>query len=678
MSRNVKKEFEEWQELNEEAKNIRPGVTWVGQPKYSIEEMYALRAMKGKDPECDFSLVEGARRSGVPVGADGQPIPASGEGKMPTTEEDWDLWYKLNEGIQTTSPIGLIVEKEKSIISEGYLVTRLAELEQNIAATAAKLGVTFDPTTGEVQIDSTVEPEPGEDVAAEIEDLAADLGMKKAPAPVAKKAPQKVSAAKDMELEQDEEIPVGANRTEIDAQDPETEIEEDGIPLATSTPRSTVVAQQPRAIEDDEFDEIGTGSSEATATASGGQDPSQGREEKEPEREGPPSVRDLANEVMRRPALLREINAMKEELLERDVKAQKVLAARRDLEVAKDAMDMDAAIYASQKYKMQMEIATMKIAMLRAIEQGRPHEVEGLKRGIADVYARMSKLEHDFNARAQGHQVELEGAIDNLRETQKTVALDRENSKIKSRNLLYSEEGILKGMGVEVDSSGRTVNELELFDERGVMIDDVADVLSRSTSYNIEGIVVVRKTSIEQDNDTSDSFYVGGSSLPALDITTDGGDVEVSETEVADRGIEHGHALDNEANQKRQDEKDMYKKMGMRRRAKPGVTAMFIATGCQAIKSVKELSELTPEMLEAISAMQLSPTTRTILDSMRKGLYGRDNKVGFDEWFEGIDEEMKKTLEQIFIERSMYQEKDMDDFGEITPPPEANQNGNNY
>ena len=39
---------------------------------------------------------------------------------------------------------------------------------------------------------------------------------------------------------------------------------------------------------------------------------------------------------------------------------------------------------------------------------------------------------------------------------------------------------------------------------------------------------------------------------------------------------------------------------------------------------------------------------------------------------------MKKTLEQIFVDKSMNQEKDMDDFGEITPPPEANQNGNNY
>ena len=215
-------------------------------------------------------------------------------------------------------------------------------------------------------------------------------------------------------------------------------------------------------MEDDEFGEVSAASdAEETATSTDGSDPSQGREEKEEGHDGPPSIRDLANEVIRRPALLREINGMKEELLDRDVKAKKVLAARRDLEVAKDAMDMDAAIYAAQKYRMQMEIATMKIALLRAVEQGRPHEVDGLKRGIADVYARMAKLEHDFNERAKGHQVDLGGAIDNLRKTQRTVALDRENSKIKSRNLVYSEEGLLKGMGVEVDSSGRTVKELE-------------------------------------------------------------------------------------------------------------------------------------------------------------------------------------------------------------------------
>ncbi len=672
MSRDIKKEFEEWQELSEEAKSIRPGVTWVGQPKYSIEEMYALRAMKGKDPSCDFSIIEGARRSDIPVGADGQPIPSSGEGKMPTTEEDWDLWYKLNEGVQTSSPIGLLVEKEKATISEGYLVTRLAELEQGIEQTAAKLGVTFDPTTGEVQIDPTFEPTAGENVATEIEDLAADLGMKKAPAPVAKKV--------EPEVEMDGEIPLtsSVSRTTIEEKEPDEIEEEEFAPSVNTSRPITTPTPQTREMEDEAVGEIGvsSGVEDATATTDGN-DPSKGREEKD-EPPAPPSIRDLANDVMRRPALLREINATKEELLERDVKAQKVLAARRDLEVAKDAMDMDAAIYASQKYKMQMEIATMKIALLRAVEQGRPHEVDGLKRGIADVYARMSKLEKDFNLRAQGHQVSLEGAINNLNETQKTLALDRENSKIRSRNLMYSEEGLLKGMGVEVDSSGRTVNELELFDERGVMVDDVADVLSRSTSYNIEGIVVVRKTSIEQDNDTSDSFYVGGSSLPALDITTEGGDVEVSETEVANRGIEHGHALDNEGKQKRQEEKDAYETIGIRRHANPGVTAMFVATGVQAIKSVKQLSELTPEMLEAISAMQLPQATRNILDSARRGLYGKDNGVSFDEWFEGIDEEMKKTLEQIFIDRSLHQEKDMDDFGEITPPPEANQNGNNY
>ena len=673
MSRDIKKQLEEWQELNEEAKSIRPGVTWVGQPKYSIEEMYALRALKGKDPECDFSIVPGARRSDVTVGKDGNPIPTSGEGKMPTSEEDWDLWYKLNEGIQTTSPIGLLVEKEKTVISEGYLVTRLAELEQGIDQTASKLGVTFDPKTGEVQIDPTFQREPGEEVAPEIEDLAADLGMKKAPASVAK--PVNKSVSKDVEV--DGEIPLAASvsrTTVIEEKEPE-EIEEDEFtPTEKVSKQVATTKVQHRDVEDDEFGEVSVASdAEETATSTDGSDPSQGREEKEEGHDGPPSIRDLANEVIRRPALLREINGMKEELLDRDVKAKKVLAARRDLEVAKDAMDMDAAIYAAQKYRMQMEIATMKIALLRAVEQGRPHEVDGLKRGIADVYARMAKLENDFNIRAQGHQVDLGGAITNLEDAQKTLAITREESGIKRKHLMYSEEGLLKGMGVDVDSSGRTVNELELYDERGIMVDDVADVLSKATSYNIEGTVVIRKTSIEPDNDT---YYVGGSTMPALDVTTDGKDVEVSEAEVANRGIEHGNAIEPPKKSASDPDFDVSRDLG--RRALAGTTAMYAVVGCQAIKNATQLANLTPEMLQMLSSAALSPTNRTILDSMRKGLYGKDTGVGFDEWLEGLGEDMKKTLEQIFVDKSMNQEKDMDDFGEITPPPEANQNGNNY
>ena len=267
MSRDIKKQLEEWQELNEEAKSIRPGVTWVGQPKYSIEEMYALRALKGKDPECDFSIVPGARRSDVTVGKDGTPIPTSGEGKMPTSEEDWDLWYKLNEGMQTTSPIGLLVEKEKTVISEGYLVTRLAELEQGIDQTASKLGVTFDPKTGEVQIDPTFQREPGEEVAPEIEDLAADLGMKKASAPVAKPVNKPVS--KDVEV--DGEIPLAASvsrTTVIEEKEPE-EIEEDEFtPTEKVSKQVATTKVQHREVEDDEFGEVGVASdAEETAFA---------------------------------------------------------------------------------------------------------------------------------------------------------------------------------------------------------------------------------------------------------------------------------------------------------------------------------------------------------------------------------------------------------------------------
>lgn len=610
MSSDIAKEYREYIELREKAKGVSNELGTlqprVGLPKYDLETLYALRAVKGKDPSCDFSLVEGKRHPGVTMGPDGQPIPMSGDGEMPTTEDEWDIWYKLNEGIQSNSPMGLLVEKEKSIVAEGDLVARLAQLEEKIASTAAKLGVSFDPETGDMQIDPSAVPPQGEEIGEEIEDLAAELGMKRVSAPIAKA--------------------------------PESEISDgDEIPMPGQTAYRTVVEPRTQGEEldqDDDIGEIGVSSSTGTSTAtSGSANPSQGREEKEPEPENPPSIKALANEVMRRPALLREINAMKEEILDRDVKAQKILDARRAVEVAKDAMDMDAAIYAAQKYRMQMEIAAMKIAVLRAMEQGRPHEAENLKRGIADVHARMMKLEGDFARRAESHQVELEGKISNLETAQKEFQLaDSKDTGLKESIVKYSEAGILQEMGVQVDVSGRPVNERMVVDERGILVDDVADVISKTTSYNIEGTVVVRHSSVETDNDVTDEFQIDGKET--LQIDEEG----ISEAEYADASISREGAIQPPLRSVSDPDFDVRRDLG--RVNKQMNVAMYAYAG--AIAGPMALASLAPEALMLLRDAGITNDFLGKLDVSRKGAHPETRGMSLRDWVQGIGDDLER------------------------------------
>ena len=644
----MKKNIEEWKEVREQVISLGKGEVTVGQPKYSMEVMYAIRAVRSQDQECDFSLVNGSKATSLTKDADGNPLPTSSVDEMPTTPEEREEWYALNEKIDSKSPIALLVEKEKNILIEQELATRLAELESKISVQAANLGIVFDDKTGETQIDPEVEP--SADAAANIEELAVELGMK-----------TKAPIAKTIEPEEGE-ISRGSTIYSETVEKKSTDTEKDE--------------------DKDDIGEIGLTSAMEQMTSSTASDdssnPSTGKEEKKQEQ--PKSLKDMAQEIMNQPALVKEINALKEHLMERDVKAKKVLDARRKLEVAKDAMDMDAAIYTVQKYRMQLEIATMKIAMMRAVEQGRPHEADFLKRGIKDVAGRIAKLENDFAIRNEGHLLEVEGAKSNLQMAQKTVEMERKDNGLKNSQLLYSEEGLLKGMGVEVDVSGRTVHELELFDERGVIVEDVEDILSKKMSYNIEGTVVVRHTDVEADKDTTDVYHIGN--MQTLEIETEAGTVDINEHEMYNAELSDNVIARGPEKSPSDPEWDIRRDLGRVARTSAAV-AMSAYVGAEMIKTAADLAELTPEVLIALRDAGLTLEQLGKLDSARKGAHPETRNQSLKEWIQGMGPELEKFVAEIFMDKFDEKQKEMDDpendIGEIKPPPEAGgNNSNNY
>lgn len=639
----MKKNIEEWKDVREQVISLGKGEVTVGQPRYSMEVMYAIRAVRGQDKECDFSLVNGSKATSLTKDADGNPLPTSSVDEMPTTPEEWEEWYALNEKIDSKSPIALLVEKEKNVLVEQELATRLAELESKISVQAANLGIVFDDKTGETQIDPMVEA--SADAAVNIEELAAELGMK-TKAPVAKAI----------------------------------EPEEGEISRGSTTYSETVEKKSTDTEKDEDKDDVGeiglaSAVEQMTSTSSDeSSNPSTGKEEKKQEQ--PKSLKEMAQEIMNQPALVKEINALKEHLMDRDVKAKKVLDARRKLEVAKDAMDMDAAIYAVQKYRMQLEIATMKIALMRAVEQGKPHEADFLKRGIADVAGRIAKLENDFAIRNEGHLLEVEGAKNNLQMAQKTVEMERKDDGLRNSQLLYSEEGLLKGMGVEVDVSGRTVNELELFDERGVIVEDVEDILSKKMSYNIEGTVVVRHTDVEADKDTTDVYHIGN--MQTLEIETEAGNVEINEHEMYNSELSDNVIARGPEKSPADPKWDVRRDLG--RVARAGATvAMSAYVGAQMIETATDLAKLTPEALIALRDAGLTLEQLSKLDFARKGAHPETRGQSLKEWIQGMGPEMERFLADIFMDKDEIK-KEQENLYDPNDPNNRreNPNANNY
>ena len=108
--------------------------------------------------------------------------------------------------------------------------------------------------------------------------------------------------------------------------------------------------------------------------------------------------------------------------------------------------------------------------------------------------------------------------------TTEAVLLEKQSAGLSNKYekcLVYSEDGILTGTEAQGRINDRDFEQKEVFDERGVMVFDEADVLSRTKTINIEGTVVTCHTDFN-NNGIENSYYVGDSSVASIDTSTQG------------------------------------------------------------------------------------------------------------------------------------------------------------
>ena len=266
-----------------------------------------------------------------------------------------------------------------------------------------------------------------------------------------------------------------------------------------------------------------------------------------------------------------------------------------------------------------------------------------------------------------------------MKDATKILELDRKNDGLANSQLLYSQEALLKGMGVEVDVSGRTVNELELFDERGVIVEDVEDILSKTMSYNIEGTVVVRHTTVQADKDTEDVYHIGN--MQTLEVETDGNNVEINEAEMYNGELSDNVIVQPPHKSPSDPTWDIRRDLG--RVAMAGTVAMYACTSINAIRTASDLAMLSSELLIELRDAGLEGHQLGKLDSTRKGAHPETRGMSLKDWIQGVGPEMEKFLAEIFMDKFDEKQKEMDDpendIGEIKPPPEAGgNNSNNY
>ncbi|MBQ8298617.1 MAG: hypothetical protein IJX99_01920 [Clostridia bacterium] len=246
------------------------------------------------------------------------------------------------------------------------------------------------------------------------------------------------------------------------------------------------------------------------------------------------------------PGIRAVVTATKENLMRRDVAAKKLLEARVQLESVKDRMDMNAAAHVAKKHRLMMQMEQAKIELVKRVAAGAKENdmsVQILKQEIQGIANQILGLEKKFEVSRDSITAEFNAAKMGLEGAQKEVELERKDAGAfnkYSRNLTYSEDGVLNGSSIEGVKNGNTINEQELYDERGVMIFDVADVLSRRKSINIEGIVVSCVTEFGPGPDVEDSFYIGD--MEKLETSTTGGGAIVEEKPDIEEAIDNENA----------------------------------------------------------------------------------------------------------------------------------------
>lgn len=245
-----------------------------------------------------------------------------------------------------------------------------------------------------------------------------------------------------------------------------------------------------------------------------------------------------APEITSSKGLVQTNNEVRQNLIKRDVEAKRIIEARAKLEAIKDNMDMDAALHVAKKNRLMLMIEQIKLEILRLASSGNLDKpsLEAYESQISSLMDQISHLENDFVAIREQHMGDFFGARDELENSQKEIEIERKkvpNKGSYQRSLQYSDEGILSGDKTSVRKNDRTANEEEIFDERGVMVYGVADILSRTKSINVEGTVVECQTDFVGCNgDFEDSFKIGNvekltaSSIPGTESIEEKPDID--------------------------------------------------------------------------------------------------------------------------------------------------------
>lgn len=218
----------------------------------------------------------------------------------------------------------------------------------------------------------------------------------------------------------------------------------------------------------------------------------------------------------------------KKQLYDKDVQAKKILSECADLEVAKDAMDMNSAIYVAKKNILLLQMEQTKLEIARCIANGERIDgqvVQVCQQRLAELALQAANLSKEFEVSNRMYQSKCNLCMDSLSAaTSEAVLLEKQSAGLSNKYekcLVYSEDGILTGTEAQGRINDRDFEEKEVFDERGVMVFDEADVLSRAKTINVDGTVVTCYTEFN-NNGIENSYYVGDDNVASVDSSIQG------------------------------------------------------------------------------------------------------------------------------------------------------------
>lgn len=218
----------------------------------------------------------------------------------------------------------------------------------------------------------------------------------------------------------------------------------------------------------------------------------------------------------------------KKQLYDKDVQSKKILKQAANVEKIKDAADMNAAVYVTRKNKILLQIEQAKLEIARCILNGEKMDsmvIQVCQQRIGELAMQAMGIASEFEQINQSCQAQLNSSMSELNEaTKEAVLLEKESLGLSNKYekcLVYSEDGILTGTEAVGRINDKDFKENEVFDERGVMVFDEADILSRTKTINVDGIVVTCYTEFEK-NEIENSYYTGDSNVSSVETSTSG------------------------------------------------------------------------------------------------------------------------------------------------------------